>query len=484
MTSRHERPTMPTYSKFYIDGQWIEPSGSGRIEVISPSTEEVIAEVPEPTAADIDRAVDAARRAFEGPWRRTTPQERSEVLQRIADEIEKRVPEFAQVFAAEIGAPLATGQAFHEMAVAQFRQNAQLHKSVPLTEDRTDGDARVTIVREPVGVVGAIIPWNGPLPAAAFKLGPALAAGCTVVLKPAPEGPLTSYMLAECMEAAGVPAGVVNVLPAGREVGEYLVQHPGVDKIAFTGSTAAGKRIGAICSERVARVTLELGGKSAGIIAEDAAVADVLPTLLPASIGHTGQVCAAITRVLVPRSREDEFAEAMAEAMRAMVVGDPFDPETMLGPIAMERQRDRVADYIEIGRQEGARVAIGGGRPKNLDKGFYIEPTLFTGVDNSMRIAREEIFGPVICMIPYDSLDEAIDIANDSPYGLSGAVYTNDQDIAERVVRGVRTGQIFVNNAMVCVSQPFGGFKQSGQGREGGPEGMAGYLETKMIQYA
>ncbi|MEB3031803.1 aldehyde dehydrogenase [[Mycobacterium] nativiensis] len=484
MTSTQERQTVPSYSKFYVGGRWTEPTGSDRIDVISPSTEEVISRVPAPTADDVDSAVAAARKAFDGPWRRTSAEQRGQVLHRIADEIERRVPEFANVFAAEIGAPLAVGQAFHAMSVDMFRQNAELHNQVSLTEVRTDNGDTVKIVREPVGVVGAIIPWNGPVAAAAFKLGPALAAGCTVVLKPAPEGPLTTYMLAECLEAAGVPDGVVNILPAGREVGEHLVRHPGIDKIAFTGSTAAGKRIASICGERIARVTLELGGKSAGIIADDAVLEDVLPTLLPAGIGHSGQVCAAITRVLVPRSREAEFAEAMGAALSGMIVGDPFDPSTALGPLAIERQRDRVEDYIGIGRTEGAKLVTGGGRPAGLVKGFYIEPTLFTGVDNSMRIAREEIFGPVISLITYDGIDEAIAIANDSPYGLSGSVYTNDPNIAERVVSEVRTGQIFVNNAGTCVSQPFGGYKESGQGREGGPEGIAGYLETKMIRYA
>lgn len=483
MTSVMDQKSVPAFEKLYVGGEWVEPAGDAHIEVISPSTEEVISHVPEPTPADVDRAVAAARDAFAGPWRKTSPEERSQLLNRIADEVEKRVPEFAAVFAAEIGAPVALGGPLHGMAVQMLRQAAGLHERVAFVEDRVDGDANVSIVREPVGVVGAIIPWNAPVGGAALKLGSALAAGCTVVLKPAPEGPLTTYMLAECLEAAGVPEGVVSILPAGREVGEHLVRHPDVDKVTFTGSTEAGKRVGSLCGERIARVSLELGGKSAAIIADDAELGDVLPTLLAGGIGHSGQICAALTRVLVPRSRAAEFAEAMAFAMSGMVVGDPFDPATMLGPLAMERQRNRVESYIEIGRQEGAKIACGGGRPAHLDKGFYVEPTLFTDVDNSMRIAREEIFGPVISMISYDSIDEAIDIANDSPYGLSGSVYTNDQQIAKRVVSEVRTGQIFVNSHAVCASQPFGGFKQSGHGREGGPEGIAAYLETKMIQW-
>ncbi|MCU1651419.1 MAG: aldehyde dehydrogenase [Pseudonocardia sp.] len=483
MTTTPVAPTIRSFSQFYIGGQWTDPRGGGRIDVISPSTEEVIAQVPEPTNDDIDAAIAAARRAFEGAWRRTSPAERGAVLGRIADEIEKRIPEFSHVFAAEIGAPIPVGENFHGKAVDMLRQFASMHEHIAFSEERTANGARVRILREPVGVVGAIIPWNGPVAAAAFKLGPALASGCTIVMKPAPEGPLTSYMLAECVEAAGVPEGVVSILPGGREVGEHLVTHPHVDKIAFTGSTAAGKRIASLCGERIARITLELGGKSAAIIAEDAGLADVLPTLLGAGVGNSGQVCAAITRVLVPRSRHDEFAGAMAAGLGGISVGDPFDPTTMLGPLAAERQRDRVEGYIALGREEGATVAVGGGRPAGLDRGWYIEPTLFTGVDNSRRIAQEEIFGPVIVLIPYDGLDDAIAIANDSPYGLSGAVYTNDPDVADRVVNEVRTGQIFVNNASMCVTQPFGGFKQSGLGREGGPEGIAGYLETKMVHF-
>jgi len=483
MTTTPVAPSIRSFSRVFIGGEWTDPHGSNRIDVISPSTEEVVAQVPDPTTEDIDAAVSAARRAIEGPWRRTSPADRGAVIGRIADEIEKRIPEFAHVFAAEIGAPMPVGMDFHGKGVEMLRQYAGMQEHVAFSEERTAAGKRIRILREPVGVVGAIIPWNGPVAAGSFKLGAALAAGCTFVLKSAPEGPLTSYLLAECIEAAGVPEGVVSILPGGREVGEHLVTHPGVDKIAFTGSTATGRRIASLCGERIARVTLELGGKSAAIVAEDAGVADVLPTLLPAAIGHTGQVCVAITRVLVPRSRQEEFAGAMAAGLASIQVGDPFEPTTMLGPLAMERQRERVEGYIAVGREEGATVAFGGSRPAGLDRGWYVEPTLFTGVENGMRIAQEEIFGPVISLIAYDDLDDAIRIANDSPYGLSGAVYTNDSAVAERVVGEVRTGQIFVNNASMCVTQPFGGFKQSGIGREGGPEGIAGYLETKMIQF-
>lgn len=472
-----------SFDKLFVGGEWVDSTGSERIDVISPSTGEVIAHIPAATTADIDKAVAAARTAFEGPWRWTTPAERGAALARLADEIEKRIPELANTFAHEIGAPLVVGTGFHALSVAMLRQFATMHETMSFVDVRDEDGARVHIVREPVGVVGAIIPWNGPVAAATWKLGPALASGCTVVLKPAPEGPLTTFILAECVEAAGIPAGVINIVPGSREVGEHLVTHPGVDKIAFTGSTAAGKRIASLCGERIARVTLELGGKSAAIIAEDIDPADVIPTLVPAGIGHTGQVCAAITRFLVPRARQAEYAKAIAAALESITVGDPFDPATVLGPLAMERQRDRVEEYIAIGLQEGATVAVGGGRPAGLGDGFYFEPTLFTDVTNDMRIAREEIFGPVIALIAYDGIDDAIAIANDSPYGLAGAVYSNDEAITTRVAREVRTGQMYINNAGLCVTQPFGGFKESGIGREGGPEGIAGYLETKMINF-
>ncbi|MRK02814.1 aldehyde dehydrogenase family protein [Aeromicrobium sp. S22] len=483
VTTTTSASAVRSFDQLFIGGTWVDSTGTGRIDVISPSTGQVIAQIPDATEADIDKAVAAAREAFNGPWRRTTPAERGAALARLADEIEKRIPEFAETFAHEVGAPTPVGVGFHTLAVTMLRQFATMHETTDFVEVRDEAGARVHIVREPVGVVGAIIPWNGPVAAATWKIGPALAAGCTVVVKPAPEGPLTTLMLAECIEAAGLPAGVINIVPGGREVGERLVTHPDVDKIAFTGSTVAGKRIASLCGERIARVTLELGGKSAAIIAEDIDPADVIPTLVPAGIGHTGQVCAAITRILVPRSRHDEYVSAITAAMESIVVGDPFDPSTALGPLAMERQRARVEEYVEIGRQEGATVAVGGSRPAGLEDGFYFEPTLFTDVTNDMRIAREEIFGPVITMIDYDDIDDAIAIANDSPYGLAGAVYSNDPAVATRVASEVRTGQMYVNNAGMCVTQPFGGFKESGIGREGGPEGLAGYLETKMINF-
>jgi aldehyde dehydrogenase (NAD+) len=471
-----------SFDQVFVGGSWQDPAGDGVIEVISPITEQVVATVPDPTPEDVDRAVTAARRAFDdGPWPRMSAAERADALRRVADEVEKRVPDMSASFVEEIGAPQAVSQAFHGNAMAMWHDAADLVEGVDLEEHRTWDGGSALVLREPVGVVGAVIPWNGPVATASFKLAAPLAAGCTTVLKPAPEGPVSTLLLAEAIEAAGLPDGVVSILPAGRETGEHLVRHPGVDHVAFTGSTAAGKRVMALAAERIARVTLELGGKSAGIVLDDVPLEEVVPGLVFGGIGHSGQVCAAITRLLVSRERHDEFVAAAKEMLEGLAVGDPRDAATMIGPLAAERQRDRVEGYIAAGREEGARLVTGGGRPAHLDTGWYVEPTLFAEVDNSMRIAQEEIFGPVLSVIPYDSVDEAVKLANDSAYGLSGSVYTADKDRAIDIARRMRTGQVFVNDASMCVVQPFGGYKQSGIGREGGIEGLMTYYETKVV---
>lgn len=474
-----------SFDKLFVGGKWVEPSSDRRIEVVSPITEQVIATVPEATEADMDRAVAAARKAFdEGPWPRMSPAERAEVLARVGKEVESRLPEMIEAFTAEIGAPAAVSEAFHDNAIKMWGDASTLHERFEFEEERTWADGRGKLVREPIGVVAVIIPWNGPVATASLKIGPALAAGCTVVLKPAPEGPVSTMILAEALEAAGLPEGVISLLPGGREAGEHLVKHKDVDKISFTGSTAAGRRIMSLAGERIARVTLELGGKSAGIIADDIPLDQVLPTLAFAGIASSGQVCAAITRVVVPRHRQDEVVEALKGIFESVKVGDPREPDTVIGPLAAERQRGRVEGYIKLGVEEGARLVTGGERPQDLDRGWYVPPTIFADVRNDMRIAQEEIFGPVVCVIPFDTVEEAVQIANDSDYGLSGAVYASDVELAERIARQVRTGQISVNTWGMCVVQPFGGYKQSGLGREGNVEGLSAFLETKLIQYA
>jgi len=471
-----------SYTKLFIGGSWVEPSSDRRIDVISPVTEEVIAQVPEAQEADVDRAVKAARRAFdEGPWPRMSPEERAAALLRVRAEVERRFDEMALSFTQEIGAPLVVSNLFHQNALKMWNDAATLHKASPFEETRDTPDGPVRVVREPVGVVATIIPWNGPVATASLKIGPALAAGCPVILKPAPEGPVSVMMLAEAIEAAGLPEGVVSILPTGREVGEYLVTHPGIDKVAFTGSTAAGRRIMSLCGERIARVTLELGGKSAAIIADDIPLDEVLPTIVPAGVGHSGQVCAALTRILVPRERHDEVVSAVAEMLDGMKVGDPMEDDTALGPLAAERQRDRVEGYIKVGLDEGAELVTGGKRPAGLDKGWYVEPTIFADVDNGMTIAKEEIFGPVLAVIPYDDVDDAVRIANDSDFGLAGSVWTADIEQGMDIARRVRTGTYGINQYTMDFVAPFGGYKASGIGREFGKEGLEHYTELKSI---
>jgi betaine-aldehyde dehydrogenase len=474
---------MQVHARLFIGGDWVQPATSATLDVISPHTEEVIARVPEGREADMDRAVAAARDAFDhGPWPRMTAAERADVMTAILGYLQERAAELAIIITNEMGCPISFSQTGQTMAATMLLDYyIGLAREYPFEEVRAGLLGPVLVRREPVGVAGCIIPWNVPLFTTMLKLAPALAAGATVVIKPAPETPLDAIVLADAIRAAGVPAGVVNIVPAGREVGEYLVRHPGVDKIAFTGSTAAGRRVGAICGEQLKRVTLELGGKSAAIILDDADISSTISGLLPAAIMNSGQACVAQTRILASRTRYPEVVEALVAAVRAMQVGDPIDPATMCGPMAAACQRDRVEGYIRIGRDEGARIACGGGRPAGLKKGWYVEPTVFVDVDNNMRIAQEEIFGPVLAVIPYNDTEEAVRIANQSAYGLSGTVWSADVGRGLAIARRIRTGIYTVNGMAMDFSSPFGGFKASGIGRELGPEGLAAYLEPKQI---
>jgi aldehyde dehydrogenase (NAD+) len=468
----------------WIGGDWVSSDGGGSIEVISPHTEQVIATVPEASTADVDNAVAAARAALEsGPWATMDPAGRAEILTNLTGALGGRAEDLAQTITAEMGSPIMfshLGQVGATLMVADYYAN--LAKDFTFEEERQGLMSSVLVRREPVGVVGAIVPWNVPLYVTMLKLAPALAAGATMVLKPAPESPLSAYLLAEALEEVGLPKGVVNVLPAGREVGEHLVRHPGVDKIAFTGSTAAGMKIASICGEQLKRYTLELGGKSAAIILDDADVDTTLDNLLQvAGLMNNGQACVAQTRVLASTVKYDEVVNGLATRMAAVKVGDPAEMDTEVGPLVAERQRDRVEKYIVQGQEEGAEVVVGGGRPAGQDTGWYVEPTLFAKVTNDMRIAQEEIFGPVISAIPFDDVDDAVAIANDSTYGLSGSVWTADAEAGLDIAKRVRTGTFNVNGFMLEPCAPFGGFKQSGVGREGGPEGLAAYLEDKAI---
>ncbi|MGY1501280.1 aldehyde dehydrogenase [Streptomyces sp. QTS52] len=471
------------HGQLFIGGELTDPLGKDVIEVISPHTEEVIGRVPHASTADVDRAVASARTAFdEGPWPRLTLDERIAVVTRIKDGIAARYEEIGRVISSENGSPYSwsvLAQALGAMMV--WDAAITVARGFTYEETRDGALGRILVRREPVGVVAAIAPWNVPQFVAAAKLAPALLTGCTVVLKPSPESPLDAYILGEITKEAGLPPGVLSILPADREVSEYLVGHPGVDKVSFTGSVAAGKRVMEVASRQLTRVTLELGGKSAAVVLPDADLDTAVPGIVSAAWMNNGQACVAQTRILLPRSRYDEFADAFTQAASALVVGDPLDPATQVGPLVARRQQQRNLDYIRIGQEEGAKILTGGGRPAGLDRGWYVEPTLFGDVDNSMRIAREEIFGPVICLIPYGDESEAVKIANDSDYGLSGSVWTADVARGIEVARQVRTGTYSVNTFSLDMLGPFGGYKNSGLGREFGPEGFSEYLEHKMI---
>jgi len=470
----------------YIGGNHEKPSSSAVIDVCSPFTEERIGRVPEAREADVDRAVAIAREAFDaGPWPRTTPSERADVLDRLLAALQKRSADIASTITTEMGCPIGfshAGQVFATNMVLDYF--AKLTRSFAFEERRAAFIGSALVRMEPAGVVAAIVPWNVPLFTAMLKLAPALAAGCTIVLKPAPETPIDCYLLADALDEAGLPKGVVSILPAGREVGEHLVCHPGVDKVSFTGSTAAGRRIAAACGERLRRVTLELGGKSAAIVCDDADFDAVIPQIVQAGTMNNGQACVAQTRVLLPRRRYAEGVEALAAAVAKLRVGDPSEMTTEIGPLVADRQRTRVLGYIDKGKAEGARCVVGGGRPKQFARGWFVEPTLFADVDNRMTIAREEIFGPVLAAIPYENDEDAVRIANDSDYGLSGSVWTSDPARGLGIARLVRTGTYNVNYFMMAMSGPFGGFKSSGVGRELGPEGLRAYLEAKTICFA
>ncbi|MCK9893472.1 aldehyde dehydrogenase [Frankia sp. AgB32] len=474
-----------TKDTLYIGGEWVKPHGSSTINVISPHTEELFATVPEADSGDVDRAVAAARRAFdEGPWPHTSPKDRAEVIRAVSAAIKARAQEIADTTTAEMGAPRSFALSGNAYASALVLDGfATLLDDFAFEEERPGFGGRIChVLKQPVGVTAAIAPWNVPLFIVAMKLGAALAAGATMVIKSAPESPLTGYLLAEILDSVGLPPGVVSVITADREASEVLVRHPGIDKVSFTGSTAVGRRIGAICGEQLKRCTLELGGKSASILLEDADLATAIPGLLPAAFMNSGQACVAQTRVLVPRRRHDEVVAALEAAIATLKVGDPADPETFVGPLVADRQRTRVEGLIEAGVGEGARLVRGGGRPANLPRGWYVEPTLFADVDNQMRIAREEVFGPVLAVLPYDGEDDAVRIANDSDYGLSGSVWTGDLEHGIALGRRIRTGTFAINSgAVIDLLNPFGGFKQSGLGRELGREGLEAFLETQTI---
>jgi aldehyde dehydrogenase (NAD+) len=473
-------------NRFFIDGEWAAPSSTAKINVINCATEALFVSVAEAQEADVNRAVAAAKAAFErGPWPRLSHAERAEYLKAIARELALRGDDSAKIWVTESGVTNNLAQMVSGSILAGIYQYyAGLAATFPFEERRTPspGSGNVgLIVREPVGVVAAIIPWNSPSTLIAYKIAPALLAGCTVIIKASPEAPGAAYVIAEVCEKIGLPPGVLNILTADRAVSELIVRHPDVDKVTFTGSTAAGKRIASICGERIARCTLELGGKSAAVILDDYDLGTAAATISSLAGMMTGQVCSSLTRIVVTRRRHDALVDALSASFSKVKVGDPFDPSTQMGPLAMSRQRDRVEGYIAKGRAEGAKLATGGRRPPHLDRGYYIEPTVFGGVDNNMTIAREEIFGPVLSVIPVDNEAAAVDVANDTLYGLNASVFTNDVERAYSTARRLRSGTVGHNSFRTDFGIAFGGFKQSGLGREGGTEGLLPFLETKTV---
>ena len=470
--------------RLFVGGEWIGASTKATFDVVNPTTEEVYQTVAASQVADVDKAVAAAREAFDnGPWPLMTPQERGVYLRAIAAAITARTEELKHIWTSEMGAAQSLVALMSGAVPNTYSSYADLADTYAWEERREThaGAALGLLVREPVGVVASILPWNGPIIMSAGKLAPALIAGCTVILKAPPEAPVGLHLMAEIIESVGLPPGVFNFLTADREASERLVRHPGVDKVSFTGSSAAGRRIAGICGERMARASFELGGKSAGVILDDYDVEKVAASISASAPLNAGQVCHSITRLIVPRARHDQLVEALAAGFSKIKVGDPFDMTTQMGPLAMKRQRDRVEGYIAKGQAEGATLAAGGGRPSHLNRGYFVEPTVFANVSNDMTIAREEIFGPVVSVIPADSEEQAVAMANDSDFGLNASVFSDDIDRVYKIARRLRTGTVGHNAWRGDSSIAFGGFKQSGIGREGGVEGLQLFLETKLI---
>ena len=471
---------MIRYEHHYYDGAWQKPSTTDSIDVLSSATEEAIGRVPTGNAEDVDRAVKSARAAFNGAWGRTTADERADWLDKLAAAMKARVPQVAEAITHEVGTAIGFATKVQvEFPISAIGLNAKFIREYRFEEELGNS----LIVKDPVGVVGCVTPWNYPLHQIVAKIAPALAAGCTVVLKPAEIAPLSALMLADAAHEIGLPAGVFNVVCGpGRVVGEAIVGHPDVDMVSFTGSLQAGRRVASLAGEGIKKVCLELGGKSAFVVLEDAPFEKAIPAGINNCMQNSGQTCSAWTRMLVPRARQGEAIDLAKAQLAKLTLGDPFDAKTRLGPLASAHQRETVLGYIEQGKKEGAQLVAGGERPAALTTGYYVEPTIFAEVDNRMTVAQEEIFGPVLAIIPYKDEEDAIRIANDTPYGLAGAVWSKDDARAQRVARRIRAGQVDVNGGAFNMNAPFGGFKQSGHGREAGVYGLEEFLEYKSLQ--
>ena len=478
--SASQQTEIKAHDKLYINGQWVEPAGTGRLDVINSTTEEVMGRIPEGTPADADRAVAAARAAFDS-WSQLAAGERAAYLQQIAERLQARQSEIAAIIASEVGMPLPLATAVQAGLPAMVCGSyARLLGDYQFEEQIGNS----LVVKEPVGVVGCITPWNYPLHQVVAKVAPALAAGCTVVLKPSEVAPLTAFVLAEICDEVGLPAGVFNLVTGlGPVVGEAMVANPDVDMVSFTGSTRAGRRVSELAAHTVKRVALELGGKSASIVLDDADFEKAVRSSVSNCYFNSGQTCSAHTRLLVPRDKQDEAARIAKETAEGFTVGDPREGRAKLGPLVSETQRERVRHYINKGIEEGARLVTGGAdAPEGLEKGYFVRPTVFADVRDDMTIAQEEIFGPVLSIIPYEDEDDAVRIANGTIYGLAGGVWSNDVERAKRVARRLRTGQVDINGGKYNPLAPFGGYKQSGNGRELGRYGLEEYLEVKSLQ--
>lgn len=474
----------PHLDAVYLGGTWVQPVAGATVDVVMPSTGRVVATAADPGIEEADAAVAAARSAFdEGPWPRMSVDERIAVCTRFADELESRMDQLNRLWAIESGFPVSHGEMINTGAASAIWRAALANApKVPWREERTSAGSEVVITHDPIGVVLAILTYNGPVPEIGMKIIPGLLAGCVFVAKAAPDSQLTARAIAECAEAAGFPDGVVNVMPVGLDASRHLVAHPGVDMVHMTGGVSVGVDVVTQTAPRLARTVLELGGKSPAIILPDADLDDVIPTLVPAAIGGVGQICVALSRILIPRSRYEEIVTRLAAEFAQYKVGDPLDPATVLGPLGNERALVRVESMLDRALADGAKVVAGGRRPPEFNgEGFYFEPTLLRDIDPDSFIAQEEVFGPIITAIAYDDVEDAITIANNSRFGLAASVYSTDANAAFEVARRVQAGNVAINLAGVCLTEPFGGIKQSGWGREGGIEGILEFTHIRQF---